>query len=436
MDDAGRRVFGFFEKIVKRDKKPKDLAKDIFNLLEQIKIQIQNNPEFYNNSYNASSSSNQPLASPLSIPTPSPFHLITSEFEQTVYMIYGDSSEGVSTHKEPDPKQAKEVIELFFENDFIHKFLDVFRYLEFEGRKYFVRIFEYCFNFRKDLSVGYIEEKPFLLQQLVAGYDEKDVSTALSFDAMLRAVIQCEDLCETFLNMNPSLVQPFFRYVELPSFDINSHAFSTFKLIILAHPELGANYLRENYEQFFTSFNKLLLNENFLTKVQCFNFLGEILASRPNHDVMMKYVNDLSNLKLAMVSLRGTKAVQMAVFQVLKVFIPNPYKADPIVKVLTQNKNNMIFFLNEFEKDSKDEILNAHKKEMIDALNSLGMTQESNNNNNNNTPTTTTTNNNENRENVQSVANAQSSSISSSSNASLSYSISNSPVTKPLQAPN
>jgi hypothetical protein len=88
-------------------------------------------------------------------------------------------------------------------------------------------------------------------------------------------------------------------------------------------------------------------------KVHAFNLLSLLLFERSNHDVMMKYVNDPDNLRIAMIQLRyPNKNLQLAVFHVLKVFIPNPFKADSIVRILTANKKNFLNFLNEFEKDS------------------------------------------------------------------------------------
>lgn len=86
----------------------------------------------------------------------------------------------------------------------------------------------------------------------------------------------------------------------------------------------------------------------------------------------MKYVNESENLKLSMMALKGgTKAVQLAVFHVLKLFVPNPYKSDGILRILIANKKIFINFLSEFEKDSKDEQLIAHKQEMVEAFEKL-----------------------------------------------------------------
>ena len=110
-----------------------------------------------------------------------------------------------------------------------------------------------------------------------------------------------------------------------------------------------------------------------------------------------------------MVQLRlPNKALQLAVFNVLKVFIPNPFKADSIIRILTANKKNFLAFLNDFERDSShthahtcrhrhtvsplppmspladavlrvpvcaaradDTVLISHKREMIDAFHHL-----------------------------------------------------------------
>ena len=132
--------------------------------------------------------------------------------------------------------------------------------------------------------------------------------------------------------------------------------------------------------QFFGAYNQLLQSDNFIVKVHAFNLLSTLLFERSNHDVMMKsaqatrtavavltpaslsssfrslllrYVNNPEHLRIAMVQLRlPNKALQLAVFNVLKVFIPNPFKADSIVRILTANKKNFLHFLNEFERDS------------------------------------------------------------------------------------
>ena len=157
------------------------------------------------------------------------------------------------------------------------------------------------------------------------------------------------------------------------------------------HPIPASNYLRENYvevrphfrlllllgrvvplsstalidvclvlrvaAQFFGAYNNLLRTSSFVVQVSAFQLLSALLFERSNHDVMMKYVNDADNLKLAMTQLKNpNRNLQLAVFHVLKVFVPNPYKADPIVRILTNNKQRFLAFLHEFEKDTSQHI--------------------------------------------------------------------------------
>jgi hypothetical protein len=253
---------------------------------------------------------------------------LTADLDQIVVLLYGDTSvDGAST---PDPKAAKEVIELMFEHDLFRRLLENIRYLEFEARKFFTRIFEYAVTQRRELSVPYILARKNLLFQLIHAYDEKDVSISLACDAILRACIQCEPVAELMLQsaepspnvvaQTPSHAIPsdaeahegtgdmvllFFRYLDLPTF-INSHAFASFKLLLQLFPPLGAVYLQKHYTTFFPLFNRLLASENYLTKVQAFAFLGELLMERCNQEIMMRYVNEAENLKLAMMALRGS----------------------------------------------------------------------------------------------------------------------------------
>jgi len=384
---------------------------------------------------------------------------ITSELDQVCTILYGDTGAEASTSKEPDPKVAREVVDLMFEYDLFRRLLDQIKWLEFEARKYFTRAFEYALTQRREAAIPYVLQRRRMVLQCILGYEDKEVSIATSCDAILRACIQCEPIAEMILqsahgapvpsspttqgrniaaatpaatatattptsettsdapppgsstnspssasasssqqqpssssnsptstttstsntnntaatttanspNSTPNLLDPFFRALALPTF-INSHAFASFKLLLTLHPQLGANFLKDNYDYFFWHYNRLLQSENYLTKVQAFSFLGELLMERLNQEVMMRYVNDPDHLKLSMLALRGPKAIQLAVFNVLKIFVPNPYKADSITRILTANKKTFLAFLEEFERESEDELLVAHKAEMTHAL--------------------------------------------------------------------
>ena len=125
---------------------------------------------------------------------------------------------------------ARRMVDMLAESDLYHSLFQHIRCIEFEGRKYFTRICEYSISQRPELLEPYVESRPLFLEQLVASYEVADVSVALCGDAILRACLMRESICETWFNHKPSLVQPFFKYVELPNFDISAHAFETLKV--------------------------------------------------------------------------------------------------------------------------------------------------------------------------------------------------------------
>jgi len=122
---------------------------------------------------------------------------------------------------------------------------------------------------------------------------------------------------------------------------------------------------------FFKSYNGLLQSQNFLTKVQAFQLLNELLCARVNFDVMVKYINDPENLKLVMVALKGGRAQQTAVFHVLKIFVGNPRKSPEVSSILKLNKDNLISFVTKFEKEKEDPRLERDKEAMLERLNEL-----------------------------------------------------------------
>jgi len=185
----------------------------------------------------------------------------------------------------------------------------------------------------------------------------------------LGTFIQNKDLTD-FILTDPALVWPFFKFMESPTAGMDS--FSTFKILMTEHKGVPASeFIKKNYEIFFKHYNGLLQSNNFLTKVQAFQLLNELLCARVNFDVMVKYINDPENLKLVMVALKGGRAQQTAVFHVLKIFVGNPRKATDVASILKGNKDNLISFVTKFEKEKEDPRLERDKESMLEKLNEL-----------------------------------------------------------------
>lgn len=67
---------------------------------------------------------------------------------------------------------------------------------------------------------------------------------------------------------------------------------------------------------------------------------------------MTRYISEPSNLKLMMNLLRDkSKNIQFEAFHVFKVFVANPNKPQPILDILLKNKQRLIPFLANFQKD-------------------------------------------------------------------------------------
>ena len=77
------------------------------------------------------------------------------------------------------------------------------------------------------------------------------------------------------------------------------------------------------------------------------------MLDRSNFKTMMKYINSEDNLKIMMNLLKGTtKAIQFEAFHVFKIFVANPQKSKPIIRILARNKDRLIEFLQMFQNDN------------------------------------------------------------------------------------
>lgn len=161
-------------------------------------------------------------------------------------------------------------------------------------------------------------------------------------------------------------------FVDMRNFDVASDAFTTLKLLTTRHKALLADYLLENYDTFFLSYNALISSKNYVTRRQSLRLLGEILLERANFKVMMKYIVSKENLKLLMTMLKDkSKQIQFEAFHVFKVFVANPKKNYEIKLVLWNNKTKLIEYMKIFRGDLEDQQFIDEKQLVIQHLESL-----------------------------------------------------------------
>ena len=167
--------------------------------------------------------------------------------------------------------------------------------------------------------------------------------------------------------------------VQKPSFDIASDAYKTLQLLLTRNKKLVPKYLETNYDKFFGQFNELIQSDNYVTQRQFLTLLSELLLEKTNFNLMIKYIGQKENLKIAMTLLKNdSNAISHEAFHIFKVFVANPKKARDIHIVLWKNREKLVTFLENFlsDKAKEDESFAEEKKIVIKHLQDLPEPEE------------------------------------------------------------
>uniref|UniRef100_A0A7S3VHR4 Mo25-like protein n=1 Tax=Dunaliella tertiolecta TaxID=3047 RepID=A0A7S3VHR4_DUNTE len=246
--------------------------------------------------------------------------------------------------------------------------------LDFEARKDAAQVFGAAVRIKdaEDKAPGsaYVLQRPYIMNMLFLGYGEPSI--ALNCGSMLRDCIRDESLARYLLDSG--IVLDFFEKVEVANFEIASDAFSTFKDLLTRHKAVVALYLQENYQTFFTQYMKLLQSGNYVTRRQSLKLLGELLLDRSNVKVMVRFVSEVQHLMMMMMLLKDqSRSIQFEAFHVFKVFVANPNKPQSIIDILTNNKEKLLKYLEEFHTDKdEDEQFKEEKAVIIKEISMLG----------------------------------------------------------------
>ncbi|KAK9673225.1 hypothetical protein RND81_12G154500 [Saponaria officinalis] len=215
--------------------------------------------------------------------------------------------------------------------------------------------------------VDYIENHLELLDFLVVCYDNKDV--ALTCGSMLRECIKFRSLAKYILDS--ASFHFFFKYVELPNFDVASDAFLTFKDLLTKHEKEVSEYLTSHYDEFFEMYETLLTSPNYVTRRQSLKLLTDFLLEAPNSQIMKKYIREIRYLKVIMTLLRdSSKNIQLSAFHIFKVFVANPNKTHEIKIILSKNCEKLLELLRSLSmgKGSEDEQFEEEKEMIISEI--------------------------------------------------------------------
>lgn len=272
---------------------------------------------------------------------------------------------------EPNPEHVSQLTVEVCKDDFLELLVQKMPTLGWEARKDTVHI--WCTLLRQKVGstnsgLEYIQAHPELLDFLVSCYENKDIAS--NCGNMLRECAKYPSLTKYMLES--ASFELFFKYVELPSFDIASDAFTTLKELLTRHDAVIYEFLHTHYRHFFELYDRLLSSSNYVTRRQSLKLLGQFLLERSNAPIMMQYISEVRNLKMMMELIRDpSKNIQSLAFHVFKVFVANPNKSAEIVNALLKNREKLLRFLDDFHLDKEDDQFVEEKEILLKELMTL-----------------------------------------------------------------
>lgn len=274
---------------------------------------------------------------------------------------------------EPNADQVSQLAVEICNEGVIALFIHRLHILGWEARKNLVH--SWCILLKQNVDskfccVQYMENHLELLDFLVVCYDNKEI--ALHCGGMLRECIKLQSLAKYILE-SPSF-ELFFKFVELPNFDVASDAFSTFKDLLTKHASVVAEYLSAHYTEFFEQYERLLTSKNYVTRRQSLKLLSEFLLETPNSHIMKRYIAEVRHLKVMMTLLKdSSKNIQTSAFHIFKVFVANPNKPREIKVILSKNHEKLLELLHDLSagKGGEDDQLEEEKELVIKEIERL-----------------------------------------------------------------
>jgi calcium binding protein 39 len=279
-------------------------------------------------------------------------------------ILYGDAD------NDPDPTRVTTLITKLIEEPLLPSLLEHLEVIPFEARKTTSLIFSNLLR-NDEGFVQFLTTRPDLLHLILLGHQQE--ATALHCGSMLQELIKYEVLWQA-LSEDGLIWELFSTFPQNPNFDLSIDAFNSLRDFLLRHKQAVSAFLLDNYDAFVDCFQRLLESDNYVIQRQSVRLLGEVLLDRSNYEVMLRFINSQQNLQKVMALLLSpSPAIQFEAFQLFKVFVVNPNKAQPISMVLYWNGNKLKEFLSNFqaEKDDEDAMFREEKEAVLQAVESV-----------------------------------------------------------------
>ncbi|PWA63303.1 mo25 family protein [Artemisia annua] len=246
------------------------------------------------------------------------------------------------------------------------------------------------------IACDYLEANSDLMDILVSGYEDHDM--ALHYGAMLRECIRHQSVARYVLEsehvkkffkfiqlpnfdiaadaaltfkveyvLESEHVKKFFKFIQLPNFDIAADAALTFKELMTRHKSTVAEFLSKNYDWFFAEYSASFLESpEYIIRRQAITLLKDMLRDRSNSAVMTRYVSSSDNLRILMNLLReSSKSIQIEAFHVFKLFAVNENMPADIVGILVANRSKLLRLFADLKTHKEDDIFEADKAQVI-----------------------------------------------------------------------
>ncbi|CAG9467076.1 unnamed protein product [Pedinophyceae sp. YPF-701] len=249
---------------------------------------------------------------------------------------------------------------------------------DFETKKDAAQVFGALVRMREGDSPGanYVLERPELLLQLADGYSTSEL--ALNCGNMLRDATRQAVLAE--LMLRNGMFKKLATFIQNPSFEVSSDAFSTFKELLLRHPDVSGPYLAEQYDDFMSVYKDLLSSESYVTRRQALKLLGDLLGSPACAPFMVRFTNTPENLIQVMMQLRDeSRHIQYEAFIVFRAFMvayQTRHLRDPnTLAILLQNKAKLQSYISKFqlERDAEDETFAEEREAIVNMIEGLSV---------------------------------------------------------------
>ena len=308
-------------------------------------------------------------------------YLFPSDSHKNIYhllkiireMIYG------SIDSVPESQQIRDQICSELQKiDLLVILIDKLPNIGFDGRKDIALIHEYAIAQQigtRFPTVEYIVLKPVIIQELVQYYTDQHLVTICG--QIIREFLRFEELTEMFFKLKDKNLQKlylkFLDYVKTDSFIVCADVFVTLHELFCRHKTLAKEVLQLDYRQFFEKLNELLLSDDYYVRRKSIKLLFEILFDRNHQTVMKKYIEESSNL-LIITKIMKSDCFHSSfdAFLVFYLFVMNPKKSFAVKRVLFEDKNSLIAFIDSFQTNRPNvRQYDNEKKEIIKTLNEI-----------------------------------------------------------------